>query len=856
MTELNRSLKGQEIEQLNELLIWTIYAFWYLNKENMEAALFLCTKRHSLQTVEEKIKKFDQLLAIDEDDFFIMKNNGWEEFFRASKRYKQGFDTEVDNDPKITMTITVDRVPRSKVRKWIWSINKEVVLEDFKFAASLADIEPIDQTRLISANSTEAHLTLARRCLEVLLEPQPETETLEPYALNHLPAHLDKLREQENLELLEPSEREDILRDLVGLLQYPECIADHLSDRFFLHTWWLDEDALGAVSAWLKGEHAGHLDRISRKWLKHANSNTSLFALREMAVMVARHWLCLEEWEAHLPFQWLDYYVERLAESQGDIQDGASGNEDSIEKAGVQSDKGDDMAVQERVTRAMRWAENAGQVTRSALTHKRIGDTYLQRNQPQLAIESYNIGKTHPDCSWTILAKIADAYAQNDQKITAIQESESLISRLRDTTNKADVETKGLINSLFKCARWQAELKHTTDAISKLAEATKLDPCHLQSNFELFKIFMDTHDNTEALRQLDAMSNRLVEDDVSVLDSLLFEMANSNDSDECLETMFQAAANPPMSKTISESLQKALQRAEVNGQTSKQTSLLLCFGKVLARHSTEEDHLDQAIRQWSMCRELGWKSQEWYDWTLALHATRYLFNCDFSAFRSGRLKPEEPGTVYQNLESWAANAPSTWHGSCLRQLLGSFHCRYGDRLEARRVLSNDLQNSLDLLSDDDPDNDQQGYSGIANVMLHTGDDLNALSGLSLCGPSARLSLCCDGCDVGITLEDTVWSCKICDDVDYHTGCLEKLKQGKQTPLVCSPDHEWLRLPNWQDESKLTGDGVRIGGELQNDERVGDKVIPVKEWLNKIREDWGFSTPEPVQGNEGQDQPTA
>lgn len=196
-------------------------------------------------------------------------------------------------------------------------MNKEVVLEDFKFASSLADMEPTEQIRLISANSTEAHLKIARRCLELLLEePEPETDTLGLYAVACLPAHLAKLREQESLELLESSEREIVSRDLVSLLQSPDCIEHHLTDQFFLTKQWLDQDDLEAVQAWLTDEHAGHLDRKTRKWLKHADSTTGLNALRDVAIMVTRHWLCLDKWQAEWVFQWIDNYLHRVAESE------------------------------------------------------------------------------------------------------------------------------------------------------------------------------------------------------------------------------------------------------------------------------------------------------------------------------------------------------------------------------------------------------------------------------------------------------------------------------------------------------------------------------------------------------------
>lgn len=859
LTDLNRSLMNQEIEQLNELLIWTMYAFRLRNSLEMEAALFLCTKRHSLQTVEEKIKKYDQLLEIDKDGEFRMKNNGWEDFFRASKRLKHQNDTEIDSDPRITMKITIDRVPQSKVRTWIWNMNREVVLEDFKFVSSLADIEPAEPTSSISANSTEAHLRLARRCLEVLLEPEElDTNTLGPYALQYLPAHLAKLQEQENLELLEPSEREFVFRDLVSLLQSPECIEYHMTDLFFLGTWWLNNEDIKAVQAWLKDEHAGHLDRKTRKWLKHADLTTGLIALRDVAIMVTRHWLCHDKWQAWFVFIWVDEYVHRMTKSESEIknQDEAPNDGDATEKAGVQKGKYD-IPVQERVQRAIKWAEDEARIMTNALLYKRVGDTYREQGYAKLAIEAYTTGKAHPNYHWTLLANLAEAYWDNDQKLMAVQEIAVVILQLRSIVNRSSGETAGLVDTLYSSARWQAELNNTSDAIDKLKEATMLDYKHPQSRYALLKILLDTHNDSEALNQLHAMANLPMKDDLNLLDSLLLEMAGWTESDDDpFEVMFRAATSPDMLSIITESLHKALKHAEEEN-TFKQVPLSFCSGKMLALHGTKENDIECARQQWSTCRELGWKSQSWYDWTLALKATGYIFNHHFSDFQSRPYKAEDFRMIYQDLENLTVNTPTEWHSSRLRIRLSSFHCHFGDRGEARKMLSNDLQNSIDLLSDDDPDNDQEGYRGIAQVLMHVGDDLNALSAWSLCGPAARLKnddplrWFCDGCGKNLTYADRIWSCKICDDVDFHDDCLDKLKKGTLPRLVCSPDHEWLRMPPWQDEYQITGDGVRMGGEIKNGKRVGGTVVPVKEWLNAIRQDWAFPTVEPVQKDENE-----
>lgn len=65
VTELNELLNKQEIEQLNELLAWTIYAWGDISVDEMRAALFLRTQRAPLQSLEDKVAhKYSRILQI------------------------------------------------------------------------------------------------------------------------------------------------------------------------------------------------------------------------------------------------------------------------------------------------------------------------------------------------------------------------------------------------------------------------------------------------------------------------------------------------------------------------------------------------------------------------------------------------------------------------------------------------------------------------------------------------------------------------------------------------------------------------------------------------------------------------
>ena len=116
-----------------------------------------------------------------------------------------------------------------------------------------------------------------------------------------------------------------------------------------------------------------------------------------------------------------------------------------------------------------------------------------------------------------------------------------------------------------------------------------------------------------------------------------------------------------------------------------------------------------------------------------------------------------------------------------------------------------------------------------------------------------MSASCNGCRKPFSFADTVWVCKVCYETHSHHNCLNRFKDGNLGPLVCDPAHDWLRMLSWEDQFKQTGRGkVRVGGELQDGERVGGEIVAVDTWVDMIREQWGFKEPTPVE--ESKDDP--
>ncbi|KAK0674342.1 hypothetical protein QBC41DRAFT_239960 [Cercophora samala] len=114
----------------------------------------------------------------------------------------------------------------------------------------------------------------------------------------------------------------------------------------------------------------------------------------------------------------------------------------------------------------------------------------------------------------------------------------------------------------------------------------------------------------------------------------------------------------------------------------------------------------------------------------------------------------------------------------------------------------------------------------------------------------NLERTCDSCwwdditDRAWDFDRETYACKYCW-VDLCEPCLDKIKKadkGRFHP-VCSPDHEWIRLPkwtvgHWMDTFRNVVRVPRIiGGEIVDDN--GGEVVPVAEWFKGVFGRWGI-----------------
>lgn len=334
---------------------------------------------------------------------------------------------------------------------------------------------------------------------------------------------------------------------------------------------------------------------------------------------------------------------------------------------------------------------------------------------------------------------------------------------------------------------------------------------------------------------------------------------------------------------------------DIHAKTACRVMLASTLADILYRYSQSPEDQEEAIELWESCltdsADMGFADSRWA-------AAKSLSTVYFEQLRSN--SPDTPKTVQKLLQLSGETTPATdvYDFSLdTRLLVGRYYSKVGMKKEAKDCLRGHIRIGLDLLSDEDPSNDWQGYLRLASTLMYFGDEENALAAWSLVGPDdfdqqdeldgvddmtdatnpnalgmvkenqaviskeelhtssasdgqqspgqpgpwnrtttfrkkeGPLLYFCDGgtCEHDWTYANDIHVCMDCLDVMFATPCYQLLRKDALEIKVCSPVHEFLHVPPW-DEQEADARGP-------HSVRRAGKATPVSQWINEIRREW-------------------
>jgi tetratricopeptide (TPR) repeat protein len=193
------------------------------------------------------------------------------------------------------------------------------------------------------------------------------------------------------------------------------------------------------------------------------------------------------------------------------------------------------------------------------------------------------------------------------------------------------------------------------------------------------------------------------------------------------------------------------------------------------------------------------------------------------------------------------------------ELLARYYTLQGDEKKAKDAVRVQIKRNIDILSDDDPLNDWQGYRGLANYLMFAGQDVDCLAAWSLVVAGIDQEIAPDSSDAGPDSSDSetasqlsvglepvgylepcyactirqrpenFYICRECENMAFDESCYTKIREGTLEANACEKDHDMLHVPPFDPvQHKRIGRGNVL---------VGEEIMPVTEWLQRLKEKW-------------------
>jgi tetratricopeptide (TPR) repeat protein len=465
----------------------------------------------------------------------------------------------------------------------------------------------------------------------------------------------------------------------------------------------------------------------------------------------------------------------------------------------------------------------------------------------------------------------------------------------------AETEPKEHLKTLLKeKACWLRKLGQYDEARKIYLDILQDDPDNDEVRLEYIVTLREAQSYSVVVETLDELDQ--IDEKTQKNRLVRFFHAHAHNED-CHSTLVHAVKQIGSMLRIKGYYQKAVDEANKDRKTDyrlKEAYFTLNYhlAALLWNHGEGTAEKEEAIKLWEQLTDLA-KAEGLESYSQVLAARRLARTYITEAVKAGRDSPQA-AEMLDKFKTFAPKAENKdddddWgiglSPAQTRSLLGRYYSRIGDVERAREQLRPDLEVGIKLLSDDDQENDYQGYQKLADAFMYFGDDANSIAAWSLIQPTKGLNVyrslsmpvpgmtrspspaddtstgepsnadpadasrltrklagplwfSCDGrCGKMWTYSDDAFVCRECIDVQFDAPCLEKLQRGELGRDICDKNHKFLHVPAWTLESANRAEAKKV--------LVGDKVLDVDEWLESIKKEWGLEESKSEKSEKGE-----
>lgn len=490
----------------------------------------------------------------------------------------------------------------------------------------------------------------------------------------------------------------------------------------------------------------------------------------------------------------------------------------------------------------VKWAETKLTVDeQDSRWRTRVADICSSFGLVDDAIDNLKIALNLDSTYWPAYDKLASRYRDQEEFDLAIKTLTQPIQMFKDNEALLTEHQSlyySMISVLGSCYFLQAD---DEKGITLYQEVLTRDPEAWPLVGQFIRALAVQEKYTEIIEYVKRLDNH--RDDKfggSRLTKMLCKLASQEESHLIFFRAAKVTGNVPL---ITKAYKDAIDKAQ--SESANQADILrgplyhlsYSYGIALLHYDTESGN-EEAVRLWEqILSDTNGKTGYWADFIRFNIGRRlcpvYLQNAKQAGLDTALAK-SNVGKLAQL--STKLNYEMSFDDIDPKLTLGRYFHLLGQREEAMASLRARVKVALDLLSDDDPTNDWQGYEKLATVLTYFEDDDNALAAWSLIrdDTGSTIRSCNGGCGHVWFSPNAMFICRDCFNVQFDKKCWETLKNGTASFAACHSGHDHLYIPEWKE-----GDQPRAEPGMV---KVGDTTLSIKEWLAGIRMTWGLANP--------------
>ncbi|KAK2616359.1 hypothetical protein QQS21_000793 [Conoideocrella luteorostrata] len=832
ISSLNNSLSAEDIDDLNTLLEWVIGGAGVgtpFTVETLEQVLLFKNGQKSLISLKDQISQdYSGVFSIVRElatgkSHVALRSSSLQDYF---KKQRQDFETAMaENAPIHPKEMAI-------VRRVLKMACDEELYDKFGFEEFFSRrVSSLSNT--IHIDFSTVHLRILLCLLEAIVNKGTDThqksfQHLLRYAYDYFCKHLV------NIDLSRRSKEDSDLKRAVGPL-----LLRIFQDEVIIERWWFDARLFAMRSTWVEDKDVnGYVQAVidflkdtaaardfspeQKLWISRLSvypNHDEISPLLPAILVVARRWLQTDSWKLRGSCYLLYVYMDQVS--------------------GRKTTKSLQSMTLEDIIQVERFARHSMDISDNELLPRvKVADTIREFSFYPQALEKYD-----------------EALAQHATDVLALRGKAMTHLKLEDfaETIKIAAPLKRRLDNDLECDKSLYRQVTETLAtayvgVNQFDEAMRVYRIImelLEDNFQPMFPFMNELRKKNQPQKVTEIIEYLRSNVTTQGLSRLVTMYISYSGNHLFyEVVNWALAESNRLEVAEEAFELAIAASEHKAMfTRNLSSLRYEFGKALHHYWGTEEASKKAIQMYELNFNWGMPSTD--------GIVQYFCGCKTGAALGALYleKAKEVGIMHNDAEPYikkleylVSHTPSKWDKAAHqgpRILLGRLYTLAGNIELARKTLAPYVQNALDALTDDDPDNDHYGYYYLARSLMPL-DEVNGAAAWSLLGHThARLDATecnndanrsaasehasrpfysCDGfCGHEWCCGSDIYVCRDCIDVGFESKCYDMFRRGELQHKSCSPSHEFLYVPPC-DENMHNGEAtgtVVVGGDTLN-----------------------------------------